>query len=228
MAFIRKPEFDPTRDFVCGTFFRAGGVAHERGAPFPKNLVDVRTLRLLYDAHKIAFADATVAEQADTLHPVELTEGKGGWWSITAPWLDEPIKLQGEDKAKAAAVALKTDGEPLDHHGVLIIEAEPGVFRVNTQWPGDPETFDSFDAAYARATELRAAGAPAPENDQDGDGDTDDTDARIKALVDGNSREDLDKLAEGLEGADAAGNKTEVAKLIVAAGRDKADDGGAA
>lgn len=225
MAFVRKPEFDPSRDFVCGTFFRAGGVAHERGAPFPKDLVDTRTLRLLYDAHKIAFADASDQEQVASLHPVTLSEGKGGWWTVSAPWLDDPVKVQGEEKAKAAALDLKAAGEPLDHHGVLIIEAEPGVFRVNAKWSGEPETFDSFDAAYARATELRAAGEPAGDED---DGDVDDADARIKALVDSNSREDLDKLAEGLEGVETAGNKTEVAKLIVAAGRDKVGDGGAA
>jgi hypothetical protein len=49
--------FDPSRDFVCLAPFRAGGHAWGRKQPFDRALVNERTLRLLYESHKIGYAD---------------------------------------------------------------------------------------------------------------------------------------------------------------------------
>jgi hypothetical protein len=51
-----KP-FDPSRQFVTATAFRAGGIAHGRGCYFKKSLVNERVLRLLYEQRKIIYDD---------------------------------------------------------------------------------------------------------------------------------------------------------------------------
>lgn len=37
---------------------------------------------------------------------------KGSWYSIIADWLEEPVKAQGEDDAKAKAAELRAEGPP--------------------------------------------------------------------------------------------------------------------
>lgn len=52
-----KPRFDPTREFVTLAPFLASGRMVQRGVRFDKALVSTRTLRLLYDGHKVAYDD---------------------------------------------------------------------------------------------------------------------------------------------------------------------------
>lgn len=229
MAFVRRPEFDPNRDFVTQTFFRVNGVPYERGVPFPKEEVDVRLLRRLYDTHQLGFRTDDPVEKDADLAPLTLEPTGGGWYQITVPWLDEPVKVQGEDKARFEAFQIREAGEPDEHHGVVMLEGENGWYSVMAEWQDEPERVHGRDAAYERATALRAEGPPAPA-ETPAPTETDPAfEQRVQALVDGYTREQLDVMAEGIEGADSAPNKPTLARMIVKAGLDqKADDGGAA
>jgi len=56
MGTFLKP-FDPAREFVTQTAFRAGGKVWGKGLKFDKSLVDERTLRLCYEQRKIVYDD---------------------------------------------------------------------------------------------------------------------------------------------------------------------------
>lgn len=43
---------------------------------------------------------------------VSAEKGSGGWFTITADWLDEPVKERGEDAAKAKVAELRAEGPP--------------------------------------------------------------------------------------------------------------------
>lgn len=157
---LTQPAFDPDRDFVASTFFRAAGKVYERGAPFDKDSVDQRTLKMLYGNRKIGYADASEGEEFATLAPATIEEKGGGWYHVGAPWIDEPEKIQGKDKAIFRAQEIRDAGEPLDHHGVAMVEGENSWWRVNAAWLSGPESHHGEEAAYARAAELRRLGPP--------------------------------------------------------------------
>lgn len=60
-------------------------------------------------------ADAEAPDSAPAPEPrqpqigdvVTHEEGKAGWHTITAPWLDEPVKLRGDDAARAKVAELE-------------------------------------------------------------------------------------------------------------------------
>lgn len=54
---VYQPSFDPDKDFVTAAPFRANGIAWGKGFPFDKSTVTERVLRLLYEGHKLVFAD---------------------------------------------------------------------------------------------------------------------------------------------------------------------------
>lgn len=54
---IALAPFDPSRDFVAKTNFRAGGLIHARHAKFNKACVNERVLRQLYDGRKIGYPE---------------------------------------------------------------------------------------------------------------------------------------------------------------------------
>lgn len=160
MAYRRTLPFDPARDFETATFFPVDGTYYERGKPFDKGSVDARTLKLLYETYKIVYRDASDAEQKDELAPVTLESAGGGWWAIGAPWLDEAIKIQGQDPAKLRATQLRDEGEPNDHHGVVMLPGDNGWWTIAAEWMEAPEKVQGDDAAHARANEIRKAGPP--------------------------------------------------------------------
>jgi hypothetical protein len=164
MVYKHLAPFDPSRDFVCQTFFRAAGVACERDAPFDKSLVDARVLRILYENHKIGYADPSAGEEKGSLAPAAIEAVGGGWYAISVPWLDEPEKVQGEGPATLRAQQLRDEGEPAEHHGVAVVEGENGWWTVNALWLIEPETVHGQEAAHERAAELRKAGPPADWN----------------------------------------------------------------
>lgn len=167
MVYAHLAPFDASRDFEAATFFRAYGVAFERGAPFPgkdesgdDRPRDERLLKRLYEQHKIGYADASEDESAKALLPASIEETGGGWYAVKVPWIDEPEKVQGRDKATLRATELRDAGEPDDHHGVAMLEGDNGWYKVNAAWLPEPESIHGQEAAYKRATELRAEGPP--------------------------------------------------------------------
>lgn len=96
--------------------------------------------------------------------PVSIDEQGGGWYAVSAPWLDEPEKLQGREAAEARQRELHAEGEPEHHHGVAVLQRENGWYEVRADWDGEGENVRGEEAARARAAELREAGPPpAPE-----------------------------------------------------------------
>lgn len=68
MAIALKP-FDPSRDFVAQTNFRADGVIWLRKEPFDKSRVNDRVLRQLYEARKIGYDESGKAQPVVSGHP---------------------------------------------------------------------------------------------------------------------------------------------------------------
>lgn len=90
-----------------------------------------------------------------------LEGGDGGWYEITAPWLDEPEKVQGREAAEARQRELHDAGEPAMYMGVTLTEGENGWWEVSANW--DPENVvKAHGEAEARelATSWRTMGPP--------------------------------------------------------------------
>lgn len=77
---LTLPPFDPSKEFVTQTAFRAAGVAWGKGFVFDKDSVSTRILGLLYSQRKIIYADDPRAEKllsrfgTGRAAPVQLTE----------------------------------------------------------------------------------------------------------------------------------------------------------
>lgn len=120
--------------------------------------------------------------QAHENKGVLITAGKGGWHIVTAPWLAEPVKAQGADKAGAARDKLALAGPPEgwqasdgpltedqianwikpvgETDALVVISIDGETYTVSAPWLNQPETFDDPEAADNRQAELRAEGPP--------------------------------------------------------------------
>jgi hypothetical protein len=161
MVYAHLAPFNPDRDFVTTTFFQCNGLPVEAHKPFDKTTVPARLLRLLYESHKITYADANAKEGAGQIAPATMKDMGDGWFEVGAPWLDEPEKIEGEGSALLRAGQIRDEGEPDDHHGVALVAVENGYWSINAAWLPEPEKVHGEEAARARAAELRAAGPPA-------------------------------------------------------------------
>lgn len=153
---MARPMFDAGRDFVAARAFPYNGHPYKAGEPFNKEGLAAHQLKTLYGSRFINFGE----KDAAAADPVTITEGKGGWFEVTAAWLDDPIKIQGRKKAEKIAAEVREAGEPLEHSGVALLEGENGWWDVRTDW-AEVEKVHGAEAAYARAAELRGEGAPA-------------------------------------------------------------------
>lgn len=159
-----RPRFDPAREFVAMRGFTFHGEQIAAGAPVDKAKDTSRRFRMLYESRMIDFAPEG-AMAAEDSSPVQMDGTPGGWYNITAPWLDEPERVRGKVNARRRRDAIREEGEPLDHHGVALAEGENGWWEVKAEWAEDPEKVHGEEDARARAAELRAEGPPAPAAD---------------------------------------------------------------
>ncbi|APZ81855.1 hypothetical protein vBEliSR6L_90 [Erythrobacter phage vB_EliS_R6L] len=104
---------------------------------------------------------------------VEVEEIGGGWYEISAPWLEEPVKEQGREAAEARQREIHEAGEPETHHGVTLTESEGGngYYDLTADWLDEPEKVHGEEAARERAAELRQAGPPADGDAGEGTGE---------------------------------------------------------
>ncbi len=100
----------------------------------------------------------TPIEQPTLSDPFELINLKNGYYTVAAPWLDEPISIKGKKKAATLQAKMQNDGAPLDHHGVAIIAGEAKLLRVKAEWIEIPFGDYSMDDAAYVAARLREAG----------------------------------------------------------------------
>lgn len=159
-----RPRFDPSNDFVAARGFTFAGKAIAAGAPFDKATAAPHRLATIYEARFINVAPAKVEDApAD---PVVITQTSGGYYDISAPWLDEPIRARGKVKAEATAQQLREAGEPDDHHDVALIAGDNGWFEVKAAWLDEAEKVHGEAAARERAAQLRSEGKPLDSVDQ--------------------------------------------------------------
>lgn len=218
MPIALKP-FDPTRDFVAQTFFRAGGVIWKRKQPFDKSFVNERVLRQLYEARKIAYAADVPPEP-----PIAIDE----------PGDDTPVEqhetevaaqeAEINEGATEAAEAPAPDGESPspDAAAPPPDETTPDAAKVDA--PAEAEAAADPDGEAAPAV-----AADPLDHDKDGEKGgslPDNTGTReelIKRLVNRHTHDALFDKASGLKGVTKSMTKAEIAAALVDAGR--VDDG---
>lgn len=162
-----RPRFNPSDDFVAARGFTFAGKPHAAGEPFDKSKAAPHRLSMIYEARIINVAPVKVEEApAD---PVTILQTSGGYYDVSAPWLDAPIRARGKVKAEQEAQALRDAGEPDDHHDVALIAGDNGWFDVKAAWADEPEKVHGEAAARALAAQLRAEGKPADQIDAVGE-----------------------------------------------------------
>ena len=95
---------------------------------------------------------------------VTLTGGEGGWYEISAPWLEEPEKVQGREAAEARQLEIHQAGAPEDAAETGSEGAQGG----DTDQDGEitPPATEGADAASGGETEANE-GEEAGEKDDD-------------------------------------------------------------
>lgn len=157
---MARPRFDPKLPLVAARSFDYEGRPYKAGDPFPHpeaKTPDPRKLPTLYGSRLVNHGQAVAVAPVD---PVQMEATPGGWYTITAPWLDEPMRVRGKVLAERAAQKLRDDGEPLTHHGVTLTEGDNGWWEVKADWASEAEKVHGEADARARAAELRAEGPP--------------------------------------------------------------------
>lgn len=174
---IREP-FDPNRALVAARDFRFAGIPYAKGDPFPDPntpagvVFSPRNIQRQYDTGAVNHVPLDAAEAASE-EAIQMTGPKGGRYTITAPWLDEPMIVRGKVPAEQAFEKVKADGAPLGWieggTETAIEEVGGGWFAVSAPWLDEPEKVQGREAAEARQAELHAAGAPDEDDDANDD-----------------------------------------------------------
>jgi hypothetical protein len=155
-----RPRFDPSREFVAARGFTFAGTTHGSGDPFDKAAATPSRLAMLYESRMINFAP----EDTKPADPVQVVQVSGGYYNVSAPWLDEPIRARGKAKMEEAAAQLRADGPPLGWIAggtqTTVSGGEGGWYEVTAPWLDEPEKVQGREAAEARQRELHAAGEP--------------------------------------------------------------------
>lgn len=113
-----------------------------------KGKAEARVAQLTADGPPLGFIEG------GTVTTIE--ESGGGWYDVSAPWLDEPIKAQGREAAEAEQLKLHEAGEPADHHGVSLVEGDNGWWTITRpEFDGELKV-QGEEAARAAAAQLRA------------------------------------------------------------------------
>lgn len=154
------PRFDPNREFVAARGFTFAGAPHAAGDPFDKAAADRTRLAMLYESRMINFAP----EDAKPADPVTFIQTSGGYYNVSAPWLDEPIRARGKAKMEEAVAQLRAEGPPLGWIAggtqTTISGGEGGWYEVNAPWLDEPEKVQGREAAEADQAAVREAGPP--------------------------------------------------------------------
>ena len=165
--------FDATKPLVTAKHTTINGVDHSAGDLINPDEVEQGTRLRMWLVGRAKYQDdyrptevIDPAEEAKTLVTVE--QSGGGWFLILAPWLSEPIKVQGKEAAEARADELRERG---DTKGVEVTGGAGGWFEVTAPWLAESEKIQGEEAANARADELIVQGPPpAAPAAQDSDG----------------------------------------------------------
>lgn len=169
-----RPRFDPKRPLVTARAFRFLGRDYAVGDPFPHSddaaKVSERQRAGQYGSRAVNMGEAAPAE------PVQMkATGNGGRYEITAPWLEEPVKVRGKKKANKLLDEMRADGAPLGWieggSEVTVEEAGGGWYEVNAPWLEEAEKVQGREDAEKRQREIHAAGAPEEADAGEGTGE---------------------------------------------------------
>lgn len=172
-----RPRFDAKRPLIVARDFTFAGRAYTVGDRFPhpdEAPVADRLRARQYEARVVNMGEAPPAD------PVQMTPGpKNGYYTITAPWFDEPKVARGKVNAEKALEKIKADGPPLGWIAggseVTVTDLGDGKFAVQAPWMDEAEEIEGREAAEARQREIHQAGAPAPAADEGGEDEGDDS-----------------------------------------------------
>src|SRR3546814_631807 len=89
---------------------------------------------------------------------VEIEETGGGWYAITAPWLDDAEKVQGRDAAETRQREIHAAGEPDNYKGVTLTAGENGWYVITRDGSDTELKVHGEEQARADAATLRAGG----------------------------------------------------------------------
>lgn len=102
--------FDPKRPLVAARDFTFAGKDYKAGDPFTPEGVPDRMLQRQYETRAVLHGeDDGTATDTD---PVSMTGPSGGRYTITAPWLDEPVIVRGKTNAEKRLAQMRADGPP--------------------------------------------------------------------------------------------------------------------
>lgn len=205
-----RPRFDPKRPLVAARDFTFMGKNYDPGdafGPFDPGVVSDRMRARQYEARRVNHGEGTAAEPAS---PIQMTGPKGGRYTITAPWLEEPEVLRGKAKAEKRLAELQEEGAPLGFiaggSDVTVEGGDGGWYEVSAPWLDEPEKVQGREAAEARQLELHEAGPPQPaEEGGEQDPPSDDDDQTGEAGDDQESEDTVEK--DPNERAEELGNQ---------------------
>jgi hypothetical protein len=157
-----RPRFDPKRPLVAARDFTFMGVTYKAGDPFNPEGASDRLRARQYEARAVNYGEGEAEGQpADQL---TMTGPKGGRYTITAPWLDEPETVRGKANAEKRLAELREAGPPLGFieggSAVTVEGGEGGWYEVNAPWLDAPEKVQGREDAEARQRQLHEAGEP--------------------------------------------------------------------
>jgi hypothetical protein len=161
-----RPSFVPGRALVAARVLTYLGIEYAKGDPFPKSGIDSlahRKARIMYDSRRVDFAPEQAVETGP-VDPVQIKTKSAGWYEITAPWLDAPVKVKGKVNSDKRADELREAGPPLGWieggSVVTVSGGDGGWYDVAAPWLDEPERVQGREAAEARQRELHDAGEP--------------------------------------------------------------------
>jgi hypothetical protein len=192
---IALAPFDPSRDFKAQANFRAAGRIWLRKHPFDKTVVNERVLRQLYEGRRITYALDGEFDQPAAPDPEADLPG------------DQPPEQQ--------------------HEAEIAVEAEEDTEQPATAAEGVSVTGEGNAAAAPEGDSETVAATDKPQLDHDHDGTAGGSepnnegtrDERVKRVANRFTHDELLKKASGLKGASKGKTKTELAELLVDAGR---------
>lgn len=187
----RRPSFEPGRALVAALPLTFKGVPYKVNDPFPVDgigSIPIRQARLMFESRRAKYPDEIAAEpeqatDAMSDDPVQMTATSGGWYELSAPWVDTPERVRGKKNADARLAELREAGPPLGFipggSEVTVSGGDGGWYEISAPWLAEPEKVQGRDAAETRQRELHEAGPPIEPISK--------TDALIMISVDGDN-----------------------------------------
>lgn len=207
---IALAPYDPSRNFICGASFRAGGKIWSRGQSFDKTVVNGRVLEQLYDQRRLVYADA---EPKLARGPKRIASLLKQFISTTVAAHAAVLSRNSDGASGTAREAPGAEESASASSGSA--SAPQGEAAEQTVSPTDstadaedvPDSPDANEAAAAPLGEDATAAATVSERD-----------GQIERLMIDHSQTQLLEKAAGIAGMSSKTPKAKIAAALVDAG----------